>query len=273
MFYAETLSQLARAKQQAFSEREKLNRLMGLWGMRTDWKLPEQLPEIPGARPRYDDLEALALDQRLDVQAAKQEVQVVTESLGIVNVTRFIETLTVGYGVLNESNEPRRFGPSASIELPIFDQGTGRVARENVRLRQSAERLADVAVNARSEVREKYNDFLAAHDQVAHLQKSIVPLRRKILAQTQLLYNGMLEGVYDLLESYRENTLTGQLVIDAAKDYWIANAELARAVGGRLPAQAAAAESPSTLPSAPATGKEKPEMKAVKPKPGNAHSH
>ena len=272
VYYADTLSQFARTQQQAFGEREKLNRYMGLWGTRTDWRLPDQLPQVPGVRPRNDNLEALALEQRLDVQAAKQEVEVVTQSLGITNVTRFVETLMVGWGVLSESNEARRFGPSIAFELPIFDQGTGRVARENVRLRQSAERLADAAINARSEVREKYNDLLAAYDQVAHLQGSSVPLRRKILAQTQLLYNGMLEGAYDLLESYRESTLAGQSVIDAVKDYWIAQAELERAVGGRLPAAAALAKIPAAVSAKPTLGQDASRAtNAVTP--GNPHSH
>jgi len=266
VFYAESASQLARARQQAFNEREKLNRVMGLWGTRTDWKLLDRLPEVPAERPRYDNLEALALEQRLDVQAAKQEIQVLAEGLGITNATRFIQTLTVGYGVLLENNEPRRVGPSIAIELPIFDQGTGRVARDDARLRQSAERLADLAINARSEVREKYNDLLSTYDQVAHLQKSIVPLRRKILAQTQLFYNGMLEGVYDLLDSYRENVRSGQSVIDAVREYWIAHAELGRSVGGRLPAPGSTepASSPDAKQGKPASDSSQ---------PGPSHSH
>jgi outer membrane protein TolC len=266
VFYAESLSQLARTRQLAFNEREKLNRVMGLWGTRTDWKLPDRLPEVPAERPRYDDLEALALEQRLDVQAAKQEMQVLAERLGITNATRFIETLAVGYGVLSESDAPRRFGPSIEFELPVFDQGTGRVARDDARVRQSAERLADLAINTRSEVREKYNDVLSAYEQVAHLQKAIVPLRRKILGQTQLFYNGMLEGVYDLLDSYRENVRTGQSVIDAVKEYWIAHAELGRAVGGRLPAPA---EPVSFLDAKPL--QKKPAAGAAQPGPSHSH--
>jgi outer membrane protein TolC len=268
VFYAESLSQLARARQRAFTEREKLNRVIGLWGMRTNWNLPERLPEVPAEPPRYDNLEALALDQRLDVQAARQEMRVLSENLGITNATRFIETLIVGWGVLTESNEPRRTGPSFAFELPVFDQGTGRVARDDARLRQGAERLADLAISTRSEVREKYNDVLSAYDQVAHLQKSIVPLRRKILAQTQLSYNGMLEGVYDLLDSYRENVRAGQSAIDAVKEYWIADAELARAVGGRLPAPTRA-EPASSLGAKPT--REEPAAGAVQP--GTSHSH
>lgn len=266
VFHAETLLQLARAKRRAFEERERLNRFMGLAGAQTGWTLPEALPQVPAAQPRYEDLEAAALGQRLDVQAARQETRVLAENLGVTESTRFIDRLTVGWGVLNESNERRRFGPSIEFDLPVFDQGGGRVARDDARLRRSAERLAETAVNARSEVRERYNDLLAAHDEVAQFQKSIVPLRRRILGQTQLLYNGMLEGIYDLLDSYRESVSAEQGAIDAVKEYWIAYAELERAVGGRLPASASSSE-PAPAPKAPEKEPEKMNM----PMPGDSH--
>lgn len=262
LFYAEARSQLVRAKQQAANERERLSRLMGLSGAQADWKLPGELPQVP-ATQHYENLEATALEQRLDVQAARQETRVLAENLGITESTRFIDRLTVGWGVLNETNEPRRFGPSIAFDLPIFDQGAGRVARDDARLRRSAERLADLAVEVRAEVRERYNDLLAAHDLVAQVQKSIVPLRKEILAQTQLLYNGMLEGIYDLLDSYRENALAGQAAIDAVKDYWIAYAELERAVGGKLPAPVASTD-PALEPPEPG--------KREMPMPGASHN-
>ena len=95
-----------------------------------------------------------------------------------------------------------------------------------------------------------------------------MPLRRRILAQTQLFYNGMLEGVYDLLDSYRENVRTGQSVIDAVKEYWIADAELGRAAGGRLPAPAPA-EPVSSLGAKPL--QEKPATDSAQP--ARSHSH
>ena len=118
-------------------------------------------------------------------------------------------------------------------------------------MRQAEDRLAGAVTRMRSEVRERYNDLLAAHEQAARVQKSIVPLRQKMLAQTQLAYNGMLEGIYDLLESYRESVLSGQMAIDAVKDYWIALAELGHAVGGRLPAPPSAPLASEPAPAKP----------------------
>ena len=50
VFYAETVAQLARARQAAVAERERLTRLMGLYGEDVGFVLPERLPDLP-ARP------------------------------------------------------------------------------------------------------------------------------------------------------------------------------------------------------------------------------
>jgi len=260
MAHAATASQATRLRRRAFSEREKLARLMGL--STPNWTLPERLPEIPADPPRFEDLERLALRQRLDVQAARQELEVAARELGVTNATRFGDSVMIGYGSLKESDEPTRRGPSLELELPLFDQGGSRVYRDTTRLRQAEDRLAENVIRMRSEVRERYNDLLAAHEQAARVQKSIVPLRQKMLAQTQLAYNGMLEGIYDLLESFRESVLSGQMAIDAVKDYWIALAELEHAVGGRLPAPTSAPD----LESAP-----KLKTEPTKPAPGSPH--
>src|SRR5512134_330301 len=49
LFYAEATAQLARARQAALVERERLTRLMGLWGEDVAFVLPERLPELPKA--------------------------------------------------------------------------------------------------------------------------------------------------------------------------------------------------------------------------------
>jgi len=256
--HAEAASQANRLQRRAFSKREELARLMGL--RTVSWVLPGKLPAIPADAPRFEDLERLALEQRLDVQAARQELEVAARELGVTNFTRFGDSIMIGYGSLKESDEPTRRGPSIELELPLFDQGGSRVYRDTTRLRQSEARLAETVVKARSEARERYNDLLAAHAQAARVQKTIVPLRRKMLAQTQLAYNGMLEGVYDLLESYRESVLSDQMAIDAVKDYWIALAELEHSVGGKLPAPTSA---PKSAP--------KPETGPAEPDSGNPH--
>ena len=64
-FYAEVVTQHARARHAATAERERLTRLMGLYGEDTLFKLPERLPDLPSSLPEIKDLEAPRLPSAL----------------------------------------------------------------------------------------------------------------------------------------------------------------------------------------------------------------
>lgn len=262
--YVETRAQLARLRQQAANDRERLNRLLGLWGPQTQWRLPDRLPEVPRARPVYPDVESVAIAQRLDVAAARRDVEYVGKVLGITRTTRYFSALDVGIDWEKDAGSPARVGPTLRLELPLFDQGQARMAKVEAVFRQSGDRLAQIAVDARSQAREKQNDAQAAWEIACQQADALVPLRRRILAQTQLFYNGMLEGVYELLADYRESAAAAQALVNAQRDYWIALAELEHALGGRLPAAAPPATESAPRPQAA------PELDAVKPR---AHEH
>jgi outer membrane protein TolC len=85
VFYAETVAQLARARQAAVAERERLVRLMGLNGEDVRFRLPERLPDPPGSLPERGDVESVAIAQRLDIRAAKRDTAGLAESLSSRN--------------------------------------------------------------------------------------------------------------------------------------------------------------------------------------------
>jgi outer membrane protein TolC len=70
-FYADAALSLARAEQQQRTTRERLVRLLGLWGAQTQFRLPGRLPDLPAQPRELPDVERLALAQRLDVAAAR----------------------------------------------------------------------------------------------------------------------------------------------------------------------------------------------------------
>lgn len=73
MLLADAAARLARARQAAFSEREKLIVVLGLWGAQTGFELPDSLPELPVQPRDLPDVESQALQQRLDLQLAKAQ--------------------------------------------------------------------------------------------------------------------------------------------------------------------------------------------------------
>ncbi|NMM11117.1 MAG: TolC family protein [Polaromonas sp.] len=65
--------QLARAQQAAFSEREKLIVVMGLWGPQVSFELPGKLPDLPAQARDLPDIEAQVTKERVDLRLAVTE--------------------------------------------------------------------------------------------------------------------------------------------------------------------------------------------------------
>ncbi|MFO1221263.1 MAG: TolC family protein [Burkholderiaceae bacterium] len=232
-FYAETVLNLGRAQQVQRSTRERLTRLLGLWGAQTAFALPERLPDLPRQANEMPDIEQRAIAQRLDVQQARAATQETARSLGLAKTTRFINVLELGYQN-NGSNElPTQRGWEVTLELPLFDWGDARVARAEHVYMQSLQRAAAIAIDARSEVREAYGAYRSAWDIARHQRDEIVPLRQRILEENVLRYNGMLIGVFDLLADARAQIASVHAAIDALRDFWLAQADLEMALVGR----------------------------------------
>jgi outer membrane protein TolC len=236
VFYAESTAHLARVRQIALAERERLTRLMGLWGKDVAFTLPERLPDPPKAMREIADLESQALKQRLDVQAAMKEAENIAASLGLVKATGFINVIEIGYQRNSESGRPRQTGYEIELRLPIFDWGTARVARAEHAYMQAVNRAADIAVRAQSEVREAYSAYRTAFDLAKHYRDEIVPLRKRISEENLLRYNGMLISVFELLTDARQQIISVNAYIDALRDFWISDSTLQLAVTSASPA-------------------------------------
>jgi len=234
-FYADAALNLARAEHAAMIAREKLTRLMGLWGSQTQFALPERLPDLPKTANELPDVEQIAMTQRLDVQAAKIDVEALAGNLGLTRTTRFINALEFGPARVKEGpmSEPWKRGYEVSFELPLFDWGTARVAMAESIYMQAVNRAAETAVNARSEVRQAYRGYRSSFDIARHYRDEIVPLRKRISEENQARYNGMQIGVFELLADARSQISSVASYIETLRDFWIAQADLEMAMLGR----------------------------------------
>ncbi|HEV2007784.1 MAG TPA: TolC family protein, partial [Burkholderiales bacterium] len=112
---------------------------------------------------------------------------------------------------------------------------------------QALNRAAEVAINARSEVRESYAGYRTAFDLAKHYRDEIVPLRKRISDENVLRYNGMLISVFELLADAREQVVSVNAYIEALRDFWLADAELQMALIGKSAAGAPTSMRRSTL--------------------------
>ena len=232
-FYAEATLNLARAQQAATSARERLTRLLGLWGPQTAFLLPDRLPELPASLPERIDLERVALTQRLDVLSAKFGAERTARNLGLTRTTRFLNLLDLGLTRKASEGNASSLGYELSIELPLFDWGESRIEKAEAYYMQAVNRAAETAVNARSEVREAYLAWRTAYDIARHYRDELVPLAKRISDENLLRYNGMLIGVFELLADARAQIATVNAAISAQRDFWLANADLDMAMVGK----------------------------------------
>lgn len=240
MTLADATAQLARAELAAKVHRERLIRLLGLWGTQTNFSLAERLPDLPATPREMGDVEAQAIAQRLDVKSAVDESRYVANSLGFTRASGYINALHLAYErntSFNNANGDKdtERGFELELVLPIFDWGSARNARAEAIYRQSVARVAETAGRARSEAREAYFTYRTAYDLAVAQRDEVVPLRQFIQEETLLRYNGMFSSLWDLLGTTKQSVLAVNSAIEAQRDFWVADTDLQTALTATSP--------------------------------------
>jgi outer membrane protein, heavy metal efflux system len=225
---------LADAEAAAADAREKVTDRMGLSEAQLNWTAAP-LPDIPQAAVPNRGLESLAMRQRQDVAAARQHVIVQAKTLGLTADYRFFSEANLGPEFERETDGQWRIGPTLSLPLPLFDQGQARISRAQAMLRQSEQRCLALMVDVQSQVRAARAKLSIARAKALLYRDQVLPIERDVLQQTELQYNGMYAGVFQLLEAKREQVDASRQYIEALRDFWTARAELEQALGGRIP--------------------------------------
>ena len=233
------------------AERERLNRLLGLSGEQTHWKVADELPGLPATESPPENLESLAVSQRLNLAAARSEAESVAAVLRLKKNTRYLPGVTLGVDTERGTDGQRVTGPNLTLELPLFDQGQPAVARLTAQYRQAQNNLAALETNVRSEVRQAQDALLAARAATERYRKTLLPQRQQILRETLLHYNAMQKSSYELLAAKEREQVAERGYVETLRDYWIARAELERAVGGRLSGADSLAPAPAKTNSSP----------------------
>jgi outer membrane protein TolC len=247
-FYVELGAQLARARIQQKVERERLIRQLGLWGRDVDFRLPGSLPPLPGKLMTARDIERRALERRVDLEVARLDLEAQARQYGLSQATRFVSDVELaGMSVYEskksvtindlgeteiEKEKTNRRGIEVEFQIPIYDFGAASLRNAQESYMAAANRLAERAVNARSEVREAYLRTRGNYDLARYYQSRVLPLRRTIQDEALLQYSGMLIDVNQLIIDARARILSNIDAINARRDFWIAATDLKAALVG-----------------------------------------
>ncbi|RWK44489.1 TolC family protein [Mesorhizobium sp.] len=240
VFYAEIVGQAAEARLAARTAKEELTRLMGLWGPDVDYSVPNALPALPKGAKAKRAIEGEALRNRVDLEIAKLELEALAKSYGLTEATRYVTDLELLTGVEVEREDSEEGGtetstaPILEVEfvIPIFDTGKARMRKAELAYMQAANRMAEKAVNVRSEARSAYDGYRSTYDIARHYRNSVVPLRTKIEAESVLTYNGMITNTFELLADTRAKISAIMLSLNAKRNFWLADVNLGTAIHG-----------------------------------------
>jgi outer membrane protein TolC len=236
VFHAETATELAAARQGAASARERVVRLLGFWGDDLGFRLPGRLPALPAHARALPAIEVDAVSHRLDLQIARLDVVALSKALDLVEASRFVTVLDlagIDKRIRDPGGDPRNErGFDVLFQIPIFDGGEVRVRQAVETYNAAFNRLAEKAVNVRSEARDSYQAYRSIFDIAVHYQNEVLPLRKIISDEMQLRLSSMQVDVFALVTEARQRVASLRAAIDAKRDYWLAEVELQAAING-----------------------------------------
>jgi len=236
VFYAETTADLASARQNATSSRERLARLLGLWGGDLGFKLPNTLPTLPRKPRSLPSIEVDAVAHRLDLQIARMDLEALAKALNLTEATRFVTLFDVA-GISKTTKDPdgsrfRERGFDVQFQIPIFDGGEVRVRQAAETYNQAFNRLTEKAINVRSEARDAYRTYRSTYDIARQYEREVLPLRKIITEEMQLRFSSMQVDVFALLVEARQRIASLRAAIEAKRSFWLAQSDLQTVVNG-----------------------------------------
>jgi outer membrane protein, heavy metal efflux system len=249
---AGNLTELALASEQAFAESarldvrsaeiaareslERLNVVMGLWGREAgSWKTDsDRLPDPPDEPVDAERLESRAVEKSLDLAAGERLVVAAGEALGLDRADALFPELVVG-GKGDRRDGKWEAGPSLTLPIPFFDYGQARTARARAELDRARDLYYALGVQVRATTRSTRDRVNGHRDRALHYRRVLLPIEEQVVRQTELQYNAMQVGPFDVLRARQQEIDTASRYVEALRDYWTARTDLALILAGRLP--------------------------------------
>jgi cobalt-zinc-cadmium efflux system outer membrane protein len=248
--FEEARLQLQDAEIEHLSARERLNAVLGLWGGEAGWHAAARLPEPREPDVTVENLEGLAIKNSLDLAIAKHRYAAAAKRANLAQAEGLLPELKAGFSA--ERDEDWGVGPAVEIELPLFYQGQGEIALAKAQMRQQQSLYSGIAVELRAAARAAAARLTAKRQAALYYTKVVLPLKQRIVEQSQLEYNGMLIGLFQLLEAKRDQVEAAAAYVRQQREYWIARTDVEQLRAGRRPREASAASGASAPATAPA---------------------
>jgi outer membrane protein TolC len=214
----------------AAEERASLEALLGIAGWRDYWQLAGELPPLPGADPDAAAVEAAAIAGRFDLQAGQKAIEMRLRQLSSQRRFRWLNQLEIGVFRERALGGTPFTGPTAAVELPLWDQRQEAVLAADAELRSAMRQLEVTVIEARRQIRSNSATVATMRRLVQRYDRDVLPEHQRAAAELGAGYPGELErlnGRLAMLDAQREH-------IGLLRDYWVARSALAQAGGDWL---------------------------------------
>jgi cobalt-zinc-cadmium efflux system outer membrane protein len=192
---------------------------------------PPELP--PPVLAGVDDLVAAAARQRLDLAAARADVEAAARRIESEEAAAW---RIFDFGAHVEDETETAVGPALAIELPFFDQNRAQIAKARFEHAQTVERLRGLERGTRVHV----ESALLAWKQAVELEGlyagSVVAERERALELAREAFQLGRLPTFAVLDAERALRRARVGLLDARLARRLAEVEVERAAGGRLPA-------------------------------------
>ncbi len=248
MRQAGNTTELELARQEAFGERARLGLMaaeeeaavaqeglalvMGVDLDRTTLVVPARLPDLPVDALGGADARKAAIAKNIELAILRNQLERLSRELGLTRPAGWLSDLELGVAFERDDAGVASVGPAVAVPLPLFSQGQPAVSIAESKLRQATKIYLGAANGVAAQSRLAARDVAASEARVERLRTTLVPLQRRITAASQLEYNGMLIGSFELLSAKQQEIEAGGMYVSALADYWLARSRLETVLAG-----------------------------------------
>jgi len=199
-----------RFSRQAVLLEHQLNALLGCTSYDTEFII-ELSDKTAKSTTSIDELLETAMAARPDLRAAELAIEAAGQRIGwekskVYNFIAIIDGKDKGEDSLT-------IGPGFSVEVPIFNQNNGRIARAKAELEQAARQYEAVRQSIILQVRQAYTRYVSAQEQFELWGSDIIPSLETTMERTrrsfeagQVSYISVLQARQILVEAQMRRT-------------------------------------------------------------------
>lgn len=230
---------VAQLELEVADRREALQRLLGLHGEDTAWTIRAELPPVPDALPESDQPERRALKASHDLAAMKNRLEAIARRTRLSRTEGWLPDIEVDvhalYGNPEAAPGARQWGVGGGVSLgvPVFDRKRGTIRAQEAEFDALMERYHGLAIEVRSVARELHNRVASAHARARQFERVILPAQNRVVEETQLQYNAMQLGIFQLLQARRDQLDVELAYVETLREFWDTSAARDALLAGR----------------------------------------